>query len=99
MEMMPIIDKTLYNADSGISGLFTIHGNGSVTTNHIAASKMTSFNFFFLSGFTHKFQEYGINWFDLAQILIVRDHFMIRNFFFKIIAIFMIFFVKFYVKY
>jgi len=53
-EIIPIMAKTLTNADSGISGLFTIQGKGKVTTNQIAASKIINLIFFFFSGFNNK---------------------------------------------
>ncbi len=54
MEIIPIIAKTLTNADSGMSGLFTTQGKGKVTTNQIAASKIINLTFFFFSGFNDK---------------------------------------------
>jgi len=54
MEITPIMAKTLKNVDSGISGLFTIHGKGKVTTNQIDVSKIINLIFFFFSGFNNK---------------------------------------------
>ena len=54
IEIIPIMAKTLTNADSGMSGLFTTHGNGKVTTNQIAASKIINLIFFLFSGFNNK---------------------------------------------
>jgi len=54
MEITPIMAIILKNVDSGISGLFTIHGKGKVTTNQIDASKIINLIFFFFSDFNNK---------------------------------------------